>query len=224
MIDKGFCLYVLGRLRGVTRQRLAGLVATAGGRLVRKPSSRVDLVAVAHSTAAYRLATGPQSALTTAFPPTTRFISEVGLRRMLCLEPAPVAEHRSFSEADIERGASLDNAMVRCLALYDVLEPIQDRYGYGDLLAAREVARSLQAGLSFDAVVQAAVALRQSGRKLSDTRLAEAPWGEIVQQVAGHLGHLDGQFTLLLGETFESADDLFERAEEGRSQWRPSGS
>jgi tetratricopeptide (TPR) repeat protein len=63
-------------------------------------------------------------------------------------------------------------------------------------------------------VVEAAIALRRSGRSLSDTRLHEAPWGEMLQEVAGRLGRLDGQFTLPLGESFASVDALFERAEE----------
>ena len=44
--------------------------------------------------------------------------------------------------------------------------------------------------------------------------MSEAPWGEIVQSVAGRPGDLNGQFTLPLDEAFESADELFERGED----------
>ena len=81
-----------------------------------------------------------------------------------------------------------------------MLEPAKGQYGYRDLLAAREVARLLRSGLSLHAIVEAAIMLRRAGRRLSDTRLSEAPWGEIVQEVAGRLGRLNGQFTLPLDE------------------------
>ena len=54
MAAPGFCLYVVGRLRGIPRGRLAAAVQAAGGHLVRTPSSRVDLVAVSHSSALCR--------------------------------------------------------------------------------------------------------------------------------------------------------------------------
>jgi tetratricopeptide (TPR) repeat protein len=147
-------------------------------------------------------------------PAETRIISESGLKRMLGLAPPLPAEHRTLDAADIEQQARLDPNVVRCLALFDVLEPLEERYGYRDLLAAREVARGLRDGLTLHAIVQASFALRQSGRSLSDTRLSEAPWGEIVQSVAGRPGNLKGQFTLPLDEAFVSADELFERGED----------
>jgi tetratricopeptide (TPR) repeat protein len=62
--------------------------------------------------------------------------------------------------------------------------------------------------------VEAAIILRRAGRRLSETRLAEAPWGEIVQEVAGRLGRLDGQLTLPLDEHCLSLDEVFHLAEQ----------
>ena len=58
MSSESFCLCVVGRLHGVTRPRLAGLVTAAGGRLVRAGSRKATLVCLAHSTAPERLSRG----------------------------------------------------------------------------------------------------------------------------------------------------------------------
>ena len=123
-------------------------------------------------------------------------------------------ENRALTAIDLARSARLDLELVPSLALYDVLEPAKGQYGYRDLLAAREVARLLRSGLSLHAIVEAAIMLRRAGRRLSDTRLSEAPWGEIVQEVAGRLGRLNGQFTLPLDEDYVSVDDVFQAAED----------
>jgi tetratricopeptide (TPR) repeat protein len=208
-----FCLHVRGRLHGVTRQRLAALVAAAGGRLAATASARVNLLCVAHSTAAANLSAGPSFAVPPRVPSGCAIVSELTLRRLLGLAPPLPLENRTLGLTEIARHARLPAQAVRCLALYDVLEPDGGDYGYRDLLAAREVARLLTADLPLGAIVQAAIALRRSGRALSDTRLSEAPWGEMLQDVAGRFARLDGQFTLPLAERFESVDEVFERAE-----------
>jgi tetratricopeptide (TPR) repeat protein len=208
-----FRLYVAGRLRGVTRQRLAALAEAAGGRLVRQPGLRADLVCLAHGTAAEHLSDVPALRLPDGVPADAAVLSEMALRRRLGLDPPRTLENRMLSAADVAGRSRLSLGVIRCLALYDVLEPEGEAYGYRDLLAAREVRRLLDAALPLSAIVQAAVALRDAGRSLSDTRLREAPWGEMLQEVAGRLGRLDGQFTLPLAESFESVDALFGRAE-----------
>jgi tetratricopeptide (TPR) repeat protein len=123
-------------------------------------------------------------------------------------------QNRILTAAELAQQARLSPETLRCLALYDVVEPAGDAFGYRDLLAAREVARLLRADLPLTAIIQASVAIRRSGRTLSDTRLSEAPWGEVLQEVAGRYARLDGQFTLPLAESFETLDEVFERAEE----------
>ncbi len=214
MSSESFCLCVVGRLHGVTRPRLAGLVTAAGGRLVRAGSRKATIVCLAHSTAPERLSRGADAGLPEKVPAGCRIVSELSLRRLIGLAPSLPTEHRTLTATDVGRQARLSAEIVRCLALYDILEPSDDAYGYRDLLAAREVGRLLGAGHSLGVVVEAAIALRRTGRSLSDTRLHEAPWGEMLQEVAGRLGRLDGQFTLPLGESFASVDALFERAEE----------
>jgi tetratricopeptide (TPR) repeat protein len=209
-----FCLHVRGPLHGVTRQRLAALTAAAGGCLAATPSARVNLLCFAHSTAAKSLSEGTVIELPPRVPRGCRVVSELTLKRLIGLAPPLPPENRTLGAAELAQRARLPLETVRCLALYDVVEPADDAFGYRDLLAAREVARLLKAELPLSAIVQAAIALRRSGRTLSDTRLSEAPWGEVLQEVAGRFARLDGQFTLPLAESLETLDEVFERAEE----------
>jgi tetratricopeptide (TPR) repeat protein len=140
-------------------------------------------------------------------------ISELTLLRIIGLAPALAAETRSLTREELASQSRLAPEVVRALALYDVLEPLVDHYGYRDLVSAREVARLMRDGLLLGDIISAAIMLRHSGRTLSNTRLCEAPWGDLLQEVAGRRGRLDGQFTLPLPEDFASVDDLVERAE-----------
>ena len=215
MSTERFCLYVLGRLHGITRERLGAAVERAGGRLVSKPSSWVTLVGVGHSSALTGFVQGPLLAWPPGLPSSVRAISELNLKRLLGFQPPQREENRHLSAEDISGAARLDPEVIGALALYDVLEPVSEMYGYRDLVAAREVRRLLGRGLGFEQIVRAAVILRRSGRSLCETRLAEAPWGELVQDIGGGcLGDLEGQYALPLPEQFESVDDVFEKAEE----------
>lgn len=211
MASAPFRLFVFGRLHGVPRQRLTARVAQVGGCLVPSPSSRVELVAVGHSTAS--LIGAAPNPIPREFPETARVISELSLKRMLGLAPSRPPEHHTLTEADVARAVRLDPGVIRCLTLYDVLEPAEERHGYGDLLAARAVSRLLQNGLALDQIVTAALVLRRAGRGLSDMRLCAAPWGEIMHEAAGRLERLDGQLTLPLEEPYRSVDEVFERAQ-----------
>jgi tetratricopeptide (TPR) repeat protein len=209
---EGSTVLVLGRLRGVRRERLAELIAAAGGRLARRASARVTLLCFAHSTAML-LEQEPAISLPAVVPTTCSMISELTLRRFVGLAPPPAPENRTLGVDEVARQSGLTVELIRFLALYDVLEPEGGSYGYRDLLAAREASRLLKEGLPLGDIVQAVSALRRSGRSLSDTRLREAPWGEMLQEVAGRLGRLDGQLALPFTEAFESVDELLERAE-----------
>ena len=53
--------------------------------------------------------------------------------------PRLTAENRMLTTRDVAAQSRLAPEIVHALALYDVLEPADDAYGYRDLLAAREV-------------------------------------------------------------------------------------
>src|ERR687897_69694 len=102
----GFCLYVVGRLRGITRERLTAAVQAAGGHLARTPSSRVDLVAVSHRSALVALIEAPPPALPVGIPPDAVRISELTLKRRLGLLQES-ADHRHLPAEDFERASGL---------------------------------------------------------------------------------------------------------------------
>jgi tetratricopeptide (TPR) repeat protein len=213
MAAQSFCLYVVGRLRGVTRGRLALAAEAAGGRLVRTISGRVDLVALSHGSALRVLAEAPPPRLPAGIPERATTISEVTLRRRLGLLH-DVAQHRAVTGEEIQRASGLGAEVVRCLALYDVLEPVDGLFSFRDVRVAREARRLLDHGFGLDEIAEASIALRRSGRGLFDTSVAEAPWGELMQWVGGRLGRLDGQFVLPLEEDCADVDEIFAQAEQ----------
>jgi tetratricopeptide (TPR) repeat protein len=211
-----FRVFVHGRLRGITRARLARSVAQLGGEIASK-SSAADFVALAHSTAPRTLAA---MALPASVSPDAQLVSETSLKRKLKLLPAAGAAQRSLVADDLVRAAKIDADRLRWLAAYDVLEPVEGRYSYGDLLAAREVARLLSEGFRLVQIVEAALTLLQSGQRLSDTRLTQLPSGEIIQEYRGKLGRLDGQFTLPLDEASPGLEEVFALAESCENEGR----
>src|SRR5207237_10530095 len=78
-----FRVFVHGQLKGVTRARLARLVAEAGGEIEAKPAT-ADLVALAHSTAPRTLAA---MSLPASIPLAAQLVSETSLNRRLKLLP-----------------------------------------------------------------------------------------------------------------------------------------
>jgi tetratricopeptide (TPR) repeat protein len=216
-IPPAFRVFVHGRMRGITRARLARSVAQMGGAIAMKPSG-ADFVALAHSTAPRTLTA---MALPASIPPDAELVSETSLKRKLKLWPTDEGAQRSLGADDLTRATKIDAERLRWLAAYDVLEPVDGRYSYADLLAAREVARLLSEGFRLVQIVEAALTLLQSGQRLSDTRLAQLTSGEIIQEYRGKLGRLDGQFTLPLGdEGSPGLEEVFAVAESCENEGR----
>jgi tetratricopeptide (TPR) repeat protein len=209
----GQTIQLVGRIHGVTRQRLEQLVRTRGGKLATRPGPRVTMVAFGHSAAAQALDDG-RVKLPPGVPAKATLIGENVLRRLLgLLEPPPVVE-RNLERAEIERLAGLSPNVVSCLVLFDVLEPVDERFGYRDLVAAREAARLLKRGVALGDVLDASIALRRRGSHLAEARLTEGPSGELVRDIAGQLSELSGQLTMRLEQTARSLDDLLIEAEQ----------
>ncbi|HUG61198.1 MAG TPA: tetratricopeptide repeat protein [Methylomirabilota bacterium] len=212
-LEPPFRLTVVGRLHGVPWSRLETACRLAGGRAVRRPSARVDIVVLGHGSASDVLADGPAPRLPPGLPAGVRVVSEETARRALGLSAAADGDVRSLSRSDIARTTGLSEVQIDALAFFDVVEPMDGGYRFKDLLAAREAARLLRCGIHLSSVVDAAVRLRRSGRSLADTRLTETAAGDLAQQVGDRLGGLDGQFHLDLGAAATSADEVFANAE-----------
>jgi tetratricopeptide (TPR) repeat protein len=213
----GQTLFLVGRLPGLTRKRLDRLVRAHGARLAPRPGPRVTTVAFGHSAAGHALDDG-RVRLPSGLPATAALISESVLRRELGLLEPPADVDRSMGRGEIERLSGLSPNLIACLVLFDVVEPVDERFAYRDLVAAREAARLLKQGVALEDVLEAASALGRRGGKLAEARLTEGPSGALVREVAGQLAELSGQLTMRLPMHAEqkarSLDDLLVEAEE----------
>jgi tetratricopeptide (TPR) repeat protein len=209
----GQTLYLVGRIQGLTRRRLDQLVRARGGKLAPRPSPRVTTVAFGHSAVSHALDDG-RVQLPAGLPTRAALISENVLRRQLGLLEAPAEVERTMPLADIERLTGLSPNLIACLVLFDVLEPVDDRFGYRDLVAAREAARLIKTGVALGDVLDASIALRRRGGNLAEARLTEGPSGALVREIAGQLAELSGQLTMRLEQKARSIDDLLAAAEQ----------
>jgi tetratricopeptide (TPR) repeat protein len=210
----GETLFLVGRIQGLTRRRLDTLVRLREGKLATRPGRTVSLIAFGHSASARALDDG-RVALPPGLPATAALISENVLRRALGLLPPPEEVDRSMGRDEIERLAGLTPNLLSCLVLFDVLEPVDDRFAWRDLVAAREAARLLKRGVAIGDVLEAAVALRRRGTNLAEARLTEGPAGELLRDVGGQLAEFSGQLTMFGGQQKpRSIDDLLAEAED----------
>jgi hypothetical protein len=208
----GQLVFVAGRLQGLTRARLDHLVARQGGRVTRRASPRTTRVVVTH-TATELVRQDGTLCLPAVLPTSAVLLGEIDLRRHLGLSAAEEDEPKTLDASEVERLSGLSATMVATLALFDVLSPDADRFGYRDVVAAREVSRLLKTGMPFPRVLEAAVDLGRRGHHLAGTRLVEGPSGELFRDVAGRIAELSGQFTMSLPGAAPSVDELFAAAE-----------
>jgi len=205
-------VYVFGRLRGVTLRRLRLLTRAAGLALTRRPPA-ADIIVLAHGTA--RSAVSEPGDLRLRFQPkrNAQLLSERSFRfRIGILQPKAVADGR-YSENQVAKLAGLGVEQLRTLALYDALSPTQSGLSYTDLIVARAVGRLSGEGAAFPKIIAAALALEERGMSLSAVRLAEAPWGELVQVLDGGVAQVDGQLVLSLEGSDVNSDEAFAAAE-----------
>ncbi len=205
-------VYIYGRLPGLTLRRLGQMAAAAGLKLTRRAFA-ADAIVLAHSTAGFAVSDAGDLRPGFRRKADATLMSESAFRAKVGLEVAPRTRESHYSEDQIARHARLNVAQVRTLSHYDVISPVNGRFPYGDLVAARAVGRLFAAGAKFPKILVAALALRQQGASLAGVRLAEAPWGELLQAFGGALAQIDGQLLLPLEGQDIDADEAFARAE-----------
>jgi len=213
----GQTLFIVGRLQGLTRRRLDQLMRAHGAKIAARPGASVTMIVFGHS-AISRILTDGRLRLPPGLPAKVPLISENVLRWQLGLREPPPAVDRSMGWTEIERLTGLSRDLAACLVLFDVIEPVDDRFSYRDLVAAREAARLLKRGVLLPDVLEASLALGRRGSHLAEARLTEGPSGELVREIAGQLAELSGQLTMPLDQTPRSIDDLLVDAEQAEEQ------
>lgn len=205
-------VHIHGRLRGVTKRRLDSLAAAAVVTLTRGTAT-ADAIVFGHSVAGRAVSDAGELRLGFPVKPGARLMSEHAFRVRLGLESAP-SSRGPYSEEQVAKHAALAGPQIRTLALFDVLAPAEGRYSYADLATARAAGHLFATGVGFPRIVAAAHALERRGERLSSVRLAEAPWGELLQVLQGALAEMDGQLLLPLEGASLDADGAFALAEE----------
>ncbi|RBP11206.1 tetratricopeptide repeat protein [Roseiarcus fermentans] len=187
-------------------------MTAAAGLALTRASAAADAIVVCHAPSARVLCDDGELRLGLRLKPGARLASEGAFRRRLGLEAAP-APGGPYSEDQMIRHAGLSRAQLGALALFDVVAPVDGRYAYADLVAARAVGQLLSSGARLQRIVAAALELERRGERLSSVRLAEAPWGAVLQVVEGALADMDGQLLLPLEGSDLDADGAFALAE-----------
>ena len=103
---------------------------------------------------------------------------------------------------------------LRTLALYDVLSPTERGLFLYDFIVARAVGLLSGEGAAFPKIIAAALALEERGLSLSGVRLAEAPWGKLIQVLDGAVAQVDGLLVLSFEGSDVNSDEAFAGAEE----------
>jgi tetratricopeptide (TPR) repeat protein len=191
---------------------MGALAAAAGISLTRRIQAS-QAVVLAHGAASSSISEDGELRLPVDGGALSAHISERTFKSELGVATPLTAADAIYSGDQIATLSGLNPAQLRTLALYDVLTPSESRFSYTDLAAARAIGRLFAAGVKFAKIVAAAHALERRGVSLSSVRLAEAPWGELLQDLEGRLARLDGQLLLPFDSDNLDADAAFARAE-----------
>lgn len=196
-------MFVYGQLRGLPRSHLSDALVNASSRLVAN-AGQADTIVVSRRMVGRCLTADGRLALPFAAPAAARLLGESGFSRLLQGEgdaaPGP------YTIEEVARHAALPVETCRALALFDVIGTGGDRFAYRDLAVARQVAALLAQGSAPRRVVEAAWTLGARGLRLSEMRLAPAPWGEVMHRVGDSMARLDGQFALVFDEFGHGAE------------------
>jgi tetratricopeptide (TPR) repeat protein len=205
-------VYIHGRLRGLTKRRIAQLVSASLAKMARRPS-QATLLVLGHSSAASTLLDDGELDFAFDTPQQAAFTSERRFKSQLGIVSPRSAGERNYSSNQLTRHSGLSERQIRSLALYDILDPVDGSFSYRDLIAARTIGRLVSSGASLAKIAAAALALELHGVDLATARLSESSWGEILQEIEGRPARLDGQLLLPLQGDDIDANDAFARAE-----------
>ena len=194
-------------------------VTAAGGVLRRGVSRRISLAVVGHRAHALLDEGRLAGRIAAAERAGARVTSENALFRALGLADALPAIERDLAPATVATQAKLDDRIVRLLTLFDLVQPDADgRFGFRDLVAARQVARPLSKGTSLADVIAATLSVRADSDSgdLTD-RLArvhlDADADGVVLRLGTGTAELDGQMRLALPDVGNPpVDELMEIA------------
>lgn len=209
---EGSSVYIAGRFERLPKTRIERELAARGAKLHRRLTRKTDYAVITHAAAGRtldaRLLDGD------ALAP-TRPLSEDTFLRLLGL--APALQGKDIDPTRFLGLSGLAPDEVRLLALFDVLQPAEEKFGFADLKVAQHIAGLRQRGAALDAVLKAATELRRRRRGVTAadiTRLDIAPSGDLMMRIGDLLAELDGQMRFAWEVPPPDPDAIFEAAEE----------
>jgi tetratricopeptide (TPR) repeat protein len=208
----GSSFFIAGRFERLPKSRIERELKAKGAKLHRRLLRRTDLAIVTHE-AAGRFGTAPIAQVLRLPPAQT--ISEETLLRELGLLPA--LSGKDIEETRFMSISGLAAEETRLLSLFDVLTPVDGRFGFGDLKIAQHVANLRRRSASMAQILTAATQLRRRRRGSGPqdiTRLDVSPSGDLMMRIGDVLAELDGQMRFAWTEPPLDPDALFAAAEE----------
>jgi tetratricopeptide (TPR) repeat protein len=213
---EGRSFFVAGRFERLPKSRVERELAARGAKLHRRLAQRTDFAVITHE-ATGRIAAPAIKALLRREP--WRCLSEDTFLRALGL--APPLQGKDIDADRFQGLTGLAPEDIRLLALFDILAPVDGRFGFGDLKIAQHVARLRQRGVAIEGVLTAATALRRR-RRGSDAqeviRLDIGPGGDLMMRIGEALADLDGQMRFAWVQPPPDPDALFEAAERAAAE------
>jgi tetratricopeptide (TPR) repeat protein len=194
---------LIGRFERLPASRLARETAARGGTVARRLGGGSTGVVVGRGAAAMAEDGRLAALLDRAEGAGAWVAGETTFLRRLGLAPRLPEGNRALDTASLARSAGLAPRTLEVLALFDLVEAADGRYGFRDLVAARQVAALLAAGAPLGAVIAAAGELRRRApaeNPLARERLALGVDGSIALRLGDRLGEISGQLRLPLPE------------------------
>lgn len=216
----------VGRLEALPRRAAARLVEESGGQARRGITRRTRVIVVGHGAPASLGLDRLQNRLDLGWRCGAAAWSENRFLRQFGVGDAAPAGARTFDAATVCAQSGLEAVSLRLLSLLDLVEPIDDRYGFQDIVTGRTVARLLNDGATLADVVVGLMRARRAGARAAPP-IVRCADGTMALRLGNDVAEMDGQLRLPLApapgkEENPSVDELFEAAQwaEEEARWQ----
>ncbi len=203
-----------GRLASMAREEAFALVRQKGG-TPRRGVTKTTAILVVGELGWPLLADGrPSKSLALAKSYGVAVASE---RQFLEWAGKAVAgeQARSYSAAQLSSLSGLPPEVIESLTAFGLLDGREQRYGFRDLTAARQLAELLGSGVKLSTITASLHAIRKwlPDAALSNLRLFPAASDALLVEYLKGRTDKTGQFMLPVGDARENPDELFEQAQ-----------
>src|SRR5712691_327965 len=203
-----------GRLASMKREEAFALVRGKGGTPRRGVTKKTDILVVGELGWPLLPDGQPSKSLGLAKSYGVAIASE---RRFLewAGRAAPDDQAKTYSAGQISALAALPSEVIDELTAFGLLHSREDRYGFRDLTAARQLAELFKLGVTLSTITRSLSEIRKwlPDAALSNLRLYPAASDAIVIEHMKGRTDKTGQFVLPVDEARENADALFEQAQ-----------